>query len=107
MSAVAVRSESGRQTTRVVPRAGHRVVAGIVVARGGPPPPALLPGATAQRVGADPLAWTPARSADYASRAAEGLAHVLYAKSPGGMVASARRTARWRPLIERVARASR
>jgi soluble lytic murein transglycosylase-like protein len=30
---------------------------------------------------------------------------VLYAKSPGGVVASARRTAHWRPIVDRVARA--
>jgi hypothetical protein len=82
-------------------------VAGILVARGGPPPPVLLPGAAQPRAGGDPLAWTPERTDDYESRAAGGLAHVLYAKSPGGMVASARRTAHWRPLIERVASASR
>ena len=34
-----------------------------------------------------------------------GLSHVLYAKSPGGVVASARRTAHWRPIVDRVARA--
>jgi hypothetical protein len=32
--------------------------------------------------------------------AAAGLSHVLYAKSPGGVVATARRTARWRPHID-------
>jgi len=82
-------------------------VVGALVARGGPAPPALLPGAAQPRGGADPLAWRPDRSDDYAARAADGLAHVLYAKSPGGMVASARRTAHWRPLIERVATAAR
>ena len=30
---------------------------------------------------------------------------MLVEKSPGGVVATARRVARWRPLIERVARA--
>ena len=82
-------------------------VVGALVARSGPPPPALAPGAAQPRGGADPLAWSPDRSDDYAARAADGLAHVLYAKSPGGMVASARRTAHWRPLIERVATAAR
>ena len=33
-----------------------------------------------------------------------GLSHVLYAKSPGGVVASAQRTAHWRPIIDRVAK---
>jgi hypothetical protein len=37
------------------------------------------------------------------SRAADGLAHVLYEKSPGGPVATAERTARWRGQVESVA----
>ena len=43
------------------------------------------------------------RRKDFEQRAAQGLSHVLYEKSPGGVVASARRTARWRPIVERVA----
>jgi uncharacterized protein DUF5715/transglycosylase-like protein with SLT domain len=53
---------------------------------------------------AKPFAYDPDRRADYERRAALGLSHVLYAKSPGGVVASARRTAHWRPLVDRVAR---
>jgi hypothetical protein len=53
---------------------------------------------------AKPFAYVPARRADYERRAALGLSHVLYAKSPGGVVASARRTAHWRPLVDQVAR---
>jgi hypothetical protein len=53
---------------------------------------------------AKPFAYDPSHRADYERRAAVGLSHVLYAKSPGGVLASARRTARWRPLIDRVAR---
>ena len=40
------------------------------------------------------------------SRAAEGLSHVLYEKSPGGAVATAERTARWRDQVESAARES-
>ncbi|HEY8638556.1 MAG TPA: transglycosylase SLT domain-containing protein [Solirubrobacteraceae bacterium] len=67
----------------------------------GPPPPALLhsTGLPAH----DPLAWSPSRSADDARRATAGLSHVLYAKVPAGIVASAERTAHWRPLVERAA----
>src|SRR6185295_4945398 len=36
-------------------------------------------------------------------RAAAGNAHALYALSPGGVVASAARTAQWRPLVDRAA----
>jgi len=48
----------------------------------------------------DPLAYTPAREQELVAAAARGNAHVLYAKSPGGVVASAARTARYRPLVE-------
>lgn len=53
----------------------------------------------------DPFAWEPERNADFERRAALGLSHVLYEKSPGGIVASARRTARWRGGIEAAAAA--
>ena len=53
----------------------------------------------------DPFAWESDRNADFERRASLGLAHVLYEKSPGGIVASARRTARWRDEIERAAAA--
>jgi soluble lytic murein transglycosylase-like protein len=52
---------------------------------------------------AKPFAYDAKRRADYERRAALGLSHVLYAKSPGGVVASARRTAHWRPLVDQVA----
>ena len=61
-------------------------------------PPLVLPGGAA-----DPFAYSENRRADFEQRAARGLSHVLYEKSPGGIVASARRTARWRGLVERVA----
>jgi hypothetical protein len=56
--------------------------------------------------GRDPLAFREADSERLEARAAQGLAHVLYAKSPGGAVASAERTARWRPQIEAITAAS-
>ena len=52
----------------------------------------------------DPLAYTPARRADFEARAARGLAHPLFAKSPGGAMATAARVAAWRPLVEAAAR---
>ncbi|MGI8462466.1 MAG: hypothetical protein ACR2OC_12695 [Solirubrobacterales bacterium] len=52
---------------------------------------------------ADPFAWKPDRREDFEDRAADGLAHVLYANSPGGVLASAKRTARWRDEIEAAA----
>jgi soluble lytic murein transglycosylase-like protein len=53
--------------------------------------------------GVEALAYDPARREELEARAAAGLSHVLYAKSPGGALASARRTARWRGLVEEVA----
>jgi soluble lytic murein transglycosylase-like protein len=62
------------------------------------------PGSGAEVV--DPLAWKDDRSAPYAAAAARGLAHPLYAQSPGGVLATARRVDRYRPVIETVARES-
>ncbi len=53
---------------------------------------------------AKPFSYEPDDRADYERRAAMGLSHVLFAKSPGGVIASAQRTARFRSLIEQVAR---
>jgi hypothetical protein len=55
---------------------------------------------------ADPYAYDPERSAEFAQRAAAGNAHLLYTLSPGGAAASAARTARWRPLVESAARSA-
>jgi hypothetical protein len=67
-------------------------------------PSALLPGSAAGQ-GVDPLRYTPALRADRETRAAAGLAHVLYAKSPDGAAATARRVAALAPRIERAAKA--
>jgi len=52
---------------------------------------------------ADAFAYDPERREQLERRAAAGLSHVLYARSPGGAIASAARTARWRPIVEQVA----
>jgi hypothetical protein len=51
----------------------------------------------------DPFAYADGRREDLEERAAFGHAHVIYAKSPGGALASAARTARFRDRIERAA----
>ena len=83
-------------------------VAGLVavlLARGGAQVPrTLTPGAGNTETTVDPIAWAPGRKTELERRAAAGLAHVLYAKSPGGAIVSAARTATWRPLVDRVAR---
>lgn len=54
----------------------------------------------------DPYAYDPAKRRDFERRAARGTAHPIYAFSPGGVQASAARTARFRPQIERAAKAA-
>jgi hypothetical protein len=49
---------------------------------------------------ADPLAYDGTRQTEFEARATAGLTPVLVEKSPGGVVATARRVARYRPLIE-------
>ncbi|HZO36593.1 MAG TPA: transglycosylase SLT domain-containing protein [Solirubrobacteraceae bacterium] len=51
----------------------------------------------------DPFAYSASDHARFERRAAVGLAHVLYSRSPGGAEATARRVARYRPLVDAVA----
>jgi hypothetical protein len=69
------------------------------------PQNALGPSVIGGVAAAQPFNYVPAQRAAYERDAAVGLSHVLFAKSPGGVVASARRTAHWRPIVDRVARA--
>jgi hypothetical protein len=80
------------------------VVLVVVLARPGHHDAGLGPGVVGGVAAAKPFAYDADQRADYERRAAVGLSHVLYAKSPGGIIASAARTARWRPLVDRVAR---
>ncbi|HEX8085758.1 MAG TPA: hypothetical protein VF529_15815 [Solirubrobacteraceae bacterium] len=73
--------------------------AALVSGGDGQRPSAVLPEDGAD----DPFAYDPGRRAEFEDRAAAGLAHVLYAKSPGGAIATADRVARYRGLIEDVA----
>src|SRR3954449_8733054 len=52
---------------------------------------------------ADPLAYDATRQHEFEARATAGLTPVLVEKSPGGVVATARRVARLRPMVERAA----
>jgi hypothetical protein len=63
----------------------------------------LVPGAGNRSGTFDPLGYTPQRAAQLERAAAAGEAHIVYAKSPGGVIATARRVAHFRPTIERVA----
>lgn len=48
----------------------------------------------------DPLVWTPRTSNELRDRATLGTSHVIYEKSPGGVIASVKRTLEWRDEIE-------
>ena len=78
----------------------------VVAFRGGEDDPKrLVPGAGTGSGDYDPLAFDEEREDELARRAAAGFSDVLYEKSPGGVIASARRTARWRKSVERAASA--
>ena len=69
------------------------LLVGFLLSRSGDP--GLAPGRGPE---GDPLAYRPGQEPRLEDRAAAGLSHVLYAKSPGGAVATAARVARFRPL---------
>src|SRR3954452_16784593 len=69
-------------------------------------PRTLTPGAGNTETTVDPIAWDPDRRAALERRAAAGLSHVLYAKSPGCAILSAGRTAAWRRRVRRTPRAA-
>ena len=78
------------------------VVAVVVLFEDETSSPPLVPGTSVDN---DPLAYTEGREDDFVAAAARGHAHVIYAKSPGGVRASAERVARYRPLVEAAAAA--
>jgi Transglycosylase SLT domain len=77
-------------------------VAGLISGPDGGKDSKAPPGATGETI--DPLAYRPALDADYEARATAGYSHVLYAKSPGGVFATARRVDRLRPLVDAATR---
>lgn len=60
-------------------------------------------GGVPERAAEDLFAYDAAHPERYERRAAAGLAHPLFAHSPGGVEATARRVARYRPLVEATA----
>ena len=66
-------------------------------------PAGVFPGAGVSDATLDPIAYDDGRREELEARAAAGYSHVLYAKSPGGAIASARRTAAFRPLVDAAA----
>ena len=78
------------------------LVAGVMSAlRGGrvaaPPPATTAAGAQGGAI----FAYDAGRASDYTARATAGNAHALFAKSPGGALATAARVAAFRPMIDR------
>ncbi len=98
-----VRSRSRRLALAISCLLALAVLGGALILtrdRGLPPPdrPAVLdPRAP------DPFAYSAGRRAEFERRAAAGYAHVVYAKSPGGVVATAGRVQGYRREIEQVA----
>jgi hypothetical protein len=69
---------------------------------GGDGPPSFGP-VTIDPGEPDPFAYESDRDQEFVDRATAGNSHVLYAKSPGGVIATARRVERRRPQIEAAA----
>jgi soluble lytic murein transglycosylase-like protein len=82
------------------------VVAVVLLSGRKEAPKQLVPGSGEAAGTYDPLAYDPDREDELRARAAVGFSDVVYEKSPGGVQATARRTTRWRPLVERAARAN-
>jgi Transglycosylase SLT domain len=78
------------------------VTLAVLAFTGGDDPPSFGP-VTLDPGEPDPFAYEPDREDEFVERATAGHSHVLYAKSPGGAVATARRVERWRPQIEAAA----
>jgi hypothetical protein len=102
----AARSTIKQRRTRLVALVVVLVIA-VAAAKGvfgggslpAPPPPHPAGAAGA----GDPFGYVSSRQADYVARATSGEAHVLFDKSPGGVMATAARVAAYRPLIDRAA----
>ena len=65
------------------------------------PEPEIALELPAQIVRPDPLRFKPGRTEEYEQAAAFGLSHVLFEKSPGGVLRAAQRTAGFRDLVDK------
>jgi hypothetical protein len=75
------------------------IVVTLVVTGGASRPRLPLPGIGRPAKAADPFGYVSSRQSDFEARAVAGSAHVLFTKSPGGVLATAARVAALRPLI--------
>jgi hypothetical protein len=87
-----------RRLILVVLLLGGLAVAAVVLLRDDSPP-AYSP----VEIKGDPYAYEPDREQEFEARAAAGHSHVVYAKSPGGVLTTAERVERFRGDIERAA----
>jgi Transglycosylase SLT domain len=71
----------------------------FVLLRAGDEPPSYSP----VDLDNDPWVYDPDRQGEFESRAAAGHSHVVYEKSPGGILATAARVARYRDDVEKAA----
>jgi hypothetical protein len=94
-----------RRITALAVLAAIVVAVVVLVMAGGSGNKRLVPGGGDNSGQYDPLAYDSGRRAELEQRATAGFSDVVYEKSPGGVVATARRTARYRPLVERAAKA--
>jgi hypothetical protein len=78
------------------------LLVGVVLLTGGrgriAGPPS--PGVAVRGHSTDPFSYATSQAAQFTARATEGNANVLFTMSPGGVLATARRVAAWRPLID-------
>jgi hypothetical protein len=65
------------------------------------PEPEIALELPAQIARPDPLRYEPGRTREYEQAAAFGLSHVLFEKSPGGVLRAAQRTARFRDIVDK------
>jgi hypothetical protein len=72
----------------------------VAVLRSGEASSTALRGATGTFTPRDPFSYRAGRDAELVSRATAGSAHVLFTKSPGGVIATAQRVAPFRPQID-------
>ena len=74
-------------------------LAGLVLLGGGDDAPEPAP----LEIADDPFAYEPEREREFTERAAAGHSHVIYEKSPDGVMATARRVEAYRPQVEAAA----
>ena len=96
-----MRTASRPTLTAVVVAVLAGVVALVIALSGSSQPPLPLPGIGRPPRAGDPFAYVPSRESDFTARAVAGTDHIVYLLSPGGVLATAERVARWRPLINR------